>query len=85
MTPATVKNLKRIGRFVEVKWKRGRGEWPYFELLSIASNDNTLLLKGIDYPDGSAKHDGDSFWCDWDDIDDISTMQPNAGNNRHEP
>ena len=74
MTPAMIKSLKRIGPRVEIRWKSDCDDWPYFEIVEVCAADKTLQLRGADYPDGTAKHDGDSFWVDWDDIKSICSI-----------
>lgn len=44
-----------------VDWVDDAHDWPWFWLLAV--NGISLHLKGADYPDGSAKHRGDEFWC----------------------
>ena len=59
--------LKRIAtqkgkRLVKIEWRSPDDDWPYFYFLGV---DGSLVhLQGADYPDGSAKHEGDSFWVD---------------------
>lgn len=44
---------------VQITWADG-SDWPWFYLLEMRGE--WLNLQGADYPDGSAKHDGDCFW-----------------------
>lgn len=75
MTPAEAKNLKTLkNRYVRITWRDPRDDWPYYRLLDIRSRDGTIKLRGMDYPDGSAKHDGDVFWADWADVLDIEPV-----------
>ena len=45
---------------VQIKWRDPENNWPWFLLLEMRGD--WLHLQGADYPDGSAKHDGDCFW-----------------------
>lgn len=75
MTPAETKNLRAMkGKFVEVKWRNPEWDWPYFRLLEIDQDDATIKLRGMDFPDGSAKHDGNEFWADWRDVTNIEPV-----------
>lgn len=76
MSPADKRNLEAwIGKRVRIEWVKPEDDWPYFELLKIDSAADVVFLQGADYPDGSAKHDGDSFWADWPDIKHIAPVK----------
>lgn len=45
---------------VKIEWADPAHDWPWFYLIRVRGE--FLLLQGADYPDGSAKHDGDTFW-----------------------
>lgn len=75
MTPAEAKNMRELkGKFVQIRWRDPADDWPYYRLLEIRSRSSTIKLRGIDFPDGSAKHDGDEFWADWSDVRDIEPV-----------
>ena len=75
MTPAEAKNLRTMkGKFVEVKWRNPADDWPYYRLLLINPLSASIKLRGMDFPDGRAKHDGDEFWADWSDVADIQPV-----------
>ena len=54
------------GKRVKIEWKDIRHDWPYFRVLCTVGEE--VQLQGVDYPDGSAKHDGDVFWTDMGEI-----------------
>lgn len=69
MTPAEAKNLRAMkGKFVQVTFRNPDDDWPYYCLMEVSANDSTIKLRGMDFPDGSAKHAGDEFWTDWRDV-----------------
>lgn len=75
MTPAEVKNLRELkGKFVQIRWRDLADDWPYYLLLDVDAKASTIKLRGMDFPDGSAKHDGDEFWADWADVRDIEPV-----------
>jgi hypothetical protein len=45
---------------VKIEWADPESDWPWFWLLKLKGD--WLHIQGADYPDGSAKHDGNSFW-----------------------
>lgn len=53
-------------RLVKIEWEEYSGDWPYFYLDGFEGE--WVKLTGADYPDGSAKHEGDSFWIHKSDI-----------------
>ena len=59
---------------VQIEWRDDGSDWPWFWLLG--TNGEWLHLQGADYPDGSAKHDGDCFWVHKSDV---QTMRSNVG------
>ena len=72
MTHAEAKNLRTMkGKLVEISWRKPEDDWPYFLLLEVSAKDSTIKLRGMDFPDGSAKHEGDEFWADWRDVTNI--------------
>lgn len=66
-------------RLVEIEWRNPDSDWPWFWLLRM--DGEWLELKGADFPDGSAKHDGDSFWVHKSDV---RTMRSNDQHNQAE-
>ena len=52
--------LKRV----KIRWRDPTNDWPYFVVLRVHGPLRSVLLRGMDYPDGSAKHEGDEFWVD---------------------
>ena len=75
MTPAEAENLRELkGKYVQIKWRDPAHDWPYYRLLEIRSRTGTIKLRGMDFPNGSAKHDGDVFWADWSDVRDIEPV-----------
>ncbi len=65
----TTKKLK----LVQIEWRDPASDWPWFYLLKMRGE--WLHLQGADYPDGSAKHDGDCFWAHKSDV---RVMRSNA-------
>ena len=65
---------------VQIEWSNQESDWPWFWLLG--TNGEWLHLQGADYPDGSAKHDGDCFWAHKSDV---QTMRSNVGNPQSAP
>lgn len=51
---------KKKPKLVQIEWRDPASDWPWFWLLGMRGE--WLSLQGADYPDGSAKHDGDCFW-----------------------
>ena len=75
MTPAEAKNLTAmLGKLVEVERGDEIGDWPYFILLEVCAEDDTIKMKGADYPDKTAKHSGDCTWYDWRDVREITRV-----------
>lgn len=81
MTPAELSGNAEIlnwraarGRLVEIRWRDPRDDWPYFVVLRVHGPLRAVLLRGDDYPDGSAKHDGDEFWADMADVAEFSII-----------
>ena len=75
MTPAEAKNLRTMRRaYVQIKWRDPSHDWPYFRLLEVNAKDATIKLRGMDFPDGSVKHDGTEFWADWSDVREIEPV-----------
>ena len=66
---------KKKPTLVQIEWRDDGSDWPWFWLLG--TNGEWLHLQGADYPDGSAKHDGDCFWAHKSDV---QTMRSNVGN-----
>lgn len=46
-----------LGKRVRVEWKSPTGEWQWFIVQDVMKSGK-LVLRGIDYPDGSGHHDG---------------------------
>jgi hypothetical protein len=75
MTPSEAKNLLTMkGKLVEITWRKPEDDWPYFRLLEVSAKDSTIKLRGMNFPDGSAQHDGDEFWADWRDVMSIESV-----------
>lgn len=53
-------------KLVKIEWENPGHDWPWFYLLEPPGD--WLYLKGADYPDGSAKHEGDCFLVHRSDI-----------------
>lgn len=69
MTPAEAKNLRALkGKYVQIKWRDPDHDWPYYRLLEVDAKASTIKVRGMDFPDGSAKHDSDEFHADWSDV-----------------
>lgn len=51
---------------VHIDWRAPDADWPWFRLLDVRKE--WVLLQGVDYPDGSATHNGDRFWTHRGDI-----------------
>ena len=54
------------GDLVEIEWKDPYCDWPWYYVLE--EKGDRLRLKGADYPDGSATHDGGVFWVERSEI-----------------
>ena len=65
-----------IGADVCITWRSEYDDWPYFHVLRVKPGKGLLKLRGIDYPDGSAKHDGDEFWCSAREIESMERVVP---------
>lgn len=75
MKPDEAKNLLTMkGNPVKIDWRNPEDDWPYFRLLEVSMEDSAIKLRGMDFPDGSAKHDGDEFWADWRDVMNIEPV-----------
>ena len=75
MMPAEAKKLRELkGKFVQIKWRDPADDWPYYRLLEIRSRTGLIKVRGMDFPDGSAKHDGDEFWAEWADVREIEPV-----------
>lgn len=70
---------------VKIEWHDPNNDWPYFRLLLIDESTASMLLRGIDYPDGSAKHSGDEFWTSWKDIKSIKAVKRAKGSQETKP
>lgn len=55
-------------KLVKIRWHDPDCNWPYFVVRRVNRPKRAVLLRGADYPDGSAKHGGDEFWADMSDI-----------------
>lgn len=49
---------KLVGKRVRIEWKHPADEWPWFRVQEVKPKAGKLVLRGIDYPDGSGHHDG---------------------------
>lgn len=69
MSNAEIMNWRAcLSKLVEIRWHDPNRDWPYFVVLIVDGPMRMVALRGADYPDGSAKHDGDEFWADMDDV-----------------
>ena len=76
MSPAQFKNLRAlVDKRVVIEWKNPADDWPHFTLIDVDHESSTIQLRGEDYPDGNAKHDGDVFWADWSDVKSLKELQ----------
>ena len=66
--------LPPIGALLKIRWCDPSHDWPYFWLADVNIGQERIRLKGADYPDGSAKHDGDVFWALISEIDNIEVV-----------
>jgi hypothetical protein len=53
-------------QLVKISWRDTSHDWPWFYLLG--TRGKFVHLKGADYPDGSVKHQGNSFWVHFSEI-----------------
>lgn len=51
---------------MHIVWRDTNADWPWFYLLDM--RNDWLHLQGADYPDGSAQHEGDTFWVHRSDV-----------------
>ncbi len=51
---------------VKIRWVDPFNDWPNFYL--VCRQGRRVLLKGRDWPEQNAKHEGDSFWVWLDEI-----------------
>lgn len=58
--------VKKKPTLVQIEWRDPANDWPWFWLLGMRGE--WLHLQGADYPDGSAKHEGDCFWVHKSDV-----------------
>lgn len=47
-----------LGKIVRIQWANPKHDWPYFFVRDVDPKKGLVLLRGVDYPDGTAKHDG---------------------------
>lgn len=66
--------LPPIGTLLKIRWCDPNHDWPYFFLVLVDPERERIRLKGADYPDGSAEHDGDVFWAQINEIDSIEAV-----------
>lgn len=66
-------DLPPIGTLLKIKWRDPNADWPYFWL--VKTGRERIKLKGADYPDGSANHDGGVFWARVDSMDSIEEAE----------
>lgn len=62
-----------VGLDVHIKWRNPDHDWPYYHVISC--NGDSALLGGIDFPDGSARHDGGSFRGLWRSVKTIKAIE----------
>lgn len=62
-----VGETNKEGSMVHITWKDQQHDWEWFFLLG--SVGELIHLKGADKPDGSVKHQGDSFWIHYSEIE----------------
>lgn len=62
-----------VGLGVEIKFRDGDDNWPYFHVISF--DGDYALLRGIDYPDGSGKHEGDCISAAWKEVKTIKAIE----------
>lgn len=67
----------RLG-LCRIVWNNQDFDWPWFDHLDtwVTNGKMELLLRGADYPDGSAKHKHDKFWTSVDEIKQIDYVVP---------
>jgi hypothetical protein len=66
---------KYVGRRVEIEWIDPNDDWPYFRVIRVVDTTHRVaLLRGIDYPDGSCKHDGNIFRARFDEVRKIKML-----------
>ena len=53
-------------QLVRITWSDPADDWPWFWL--IKAEPTRVLLVGADFPDGSAEHNGGSFWAQRSEI-----------------
>ena len=74
MTHTSTEQQIKNPPLVQIEWRDQASDWPWFWLLG--THGEWLHLQGADYPDGSAKHDGDCFWAHKSEV---QTMRSNVG------
>ena len=58
---------------LHITWSNPDSDWPYFWLLE--TKGEWLKLKGADYPDGRAKHDGNVFLAHRNDMKSVLVIE----------
>jgi hypothetical protein len=51
---------------VKIEWRDPCSDWPWFFIIGF--DGEWVHLRGADYPDGTGKHDGSSFWVHRNEI-----------------
>lgn len=58
--------LPPIGTLIKIDWRDQLNDWPYFVIVDSARD--RIKIKGADYPDGTAKYNGATFWAEMNEI-----------------
>lgn len=81
MTAAVSAATGVIGRHLEqspplvcIEWNDPESDWQWFRLIELRGE--WICLQGADYPDGSAKHDGGTFWVHKSEVRAMSCDKP---------
>ena len=75
MTQDEAKNLRAMKyRYVKIVWRNPEYDWPYFRLLEVDAEDDTIKLRRID----NAEREVDEFWTYWRDVKSIEPVQINT-------
>lgn len=62
-----------IGKLVKVVWRDPANDWPFFFVQEV--DGDWLRLRGADYPDGSATHEGDCVFVHRSEIKQIEVCE----------
>lgn len=69
-----------VGKLVKVTWADPEFDWPYFVVERVGIH--SIRMRGADYPDGSAKHEGGIEFChpeEFANVEPISTSSDSDG------